>query len=82
MMNKPRKLLSESVNNKINMVRDVFHRKRYYDLQEEIIRSRYRRSTRDPSGRSEEVHLYVDSERMTDYVNALNWMTKNGNQKR
>tara|TARA_B100000212_G_scaffold90382_1_gene66333 strand:+ start:3023 stop:3265 length:243 start_codon:yes stop_codon:yes gene_type:complete len=80
-MNKP-KIISEAVNNKINMVRDVFHRKRYYDLQEEIIRSRYIRSTRDPSDRSEEVHLYVDSERMTDYVNALNWMTKNGNQKR
>ena len=76
------KVISEAVNNKINMVRDVFHRKRYYDLQEEIIRSRYIRPTRDTSGRSEEVHLYVDSERMTDYVNALNWMTKNGNQKR
>ena len=81
-MNKPRKLLSESVNNKINMVRDVFHRKRYYDLQDEMIRSRYIRTTRGISEGSEEVQLYVESERMTDYVNALNWMTKNGNQKR
>ena len=81
MMNKP-KIISEAVNNKINMVRDVFHRKRYNDLQDEMIRSRYIRTTRGISEGSEEVQLYVESERMTDYVNALNWMTKNGNQKR
>jgi hypothetical protein len=81
-MNRQRKPLSESINNKINMVRNVFNKKRFEDLQDEMFRSRVKQSLRGISEESEEVQLLVESKRMTDYVNTLNWMTNNGNQTR
>ena len=81
-MNKLRKPLSESVNNKINMIREVFHRKRYEDLQDEMFRSRVKDSLRGISEGSEDVQLLIEGKRMTSYVNTLNWMTNNGNQTR
>ena len=81
-MNRQRKPLSESLNKKINMVRNVFKRKRFEDLQDEMFRSRVKDSLRGISEGSEDVQLLVESKRMSDYVNTLNWMTKNGNQTR
>ena len=81
-MKKLRQPLSESVNNKINMVRNVFNKKRFEDLQDEMFRSRVKQSLRGISEGSEDVQLLIESKRMSDYVNTLNWMTKNGNQTR
>ena len=81
-MKKLRQPLSESVNNKINMIREVFHRKRYEDLQAELFKSRVKNSLRGISEGSEDVQLLIESKRMSDYVNTLNWMTNNGNQTR
>ena len=81
-MNRQRKPLSESINNKINMVRNVFNKKRFEDLQDEMFRSRVKQSLRGISEESEDVQLLIESKRMTDYVNTLNWMTNNGNQTR
>ena len=64
------------------MVRNVFNKKRFEDLQDEMFRSRVKQSLRGISEESEEVQLLVESKRMTDYVNTLNWMTNNGNQTR
>ncbi len=81
-MNKPRKLLSEAVNNKINMVRNVFNRRRYEDLRDEMFLRRVESSLSEFSEGSEDVQLLCESERMSSYVNTLNWMTNNGNQTR
>ena len=81
-MNKLRKPLSEAVNNKINMVRNVFNRKRYEDLRDEMFLRRVESSLSEFSEGSEDVQLLIESKRMSDYVNTLNWMTKNGNQTR
>ena len=79
-MNKPRKLLSEAVNNKINMVRNVFNRRRYEDLRDEMFLRRVESSLSEFSEGSEDVQLLCESKRMSSYVNTLNWMTKHGNQ--
>jgi hypothetical protein len=63
-MNRQRKPLSESINNKINMVRNVFNKKRFEDLQDEMFRSRVKQSLRGISEESEEVQLLVESKRM------------------
>ena len=63
------------------MVRNVFKRKRFEDLQDEMFTLRVQDSLRGISEGSEDVQLLVESKRMSDYVNTLNWMTKNGNQK-
>ena len=81
-MKKLRQPLSESVNNKINMIREVFHRKRYEDLQDEMFRSRVKESLRSISEASEDVQLLIEGKRMTSYVNTLNGMTNNGDQTR
>ena len=81
-MNRQRKPLSESLNKKINMVRNVFKRKRFEDLQDEMFRSRVKDSLRGISEGSEDVQLLIEGKRMTSYVNTLNWMTNNGNQTR
>ena len=39
-------------------------------------------SLRGISEGSEDVQLLIESKRMSDYVNTLNWMTRNGNQTR
>ena len=77
-----RQPLSESVNNKINMVRNVFKKKRFEELQDEMFHIRVQDSLRGISEGSEDVQLLIESKRMSDYVNTLNWMTKNGNQTR
>ena len=64
------------------MVRNVFNKKRFEDLQDEMFRSRVKQSLRGISEESEDVQLLIESKRMSDYVNTLNWMTKNGNQTR
>ncbi len=64
------------------MVRNVFNKKRFEDLQDEMFRSRVKQSLRGISEESEDVQLLIESKRMTDYVNTLNWMTNNGNQTR
>ena len=81
-MKKLRQPLSESVNNKINMVRNVFKKKRFEELQDEMFHIRVQDSLRCISEGSEDVQLLIESKRMSDYVNTLNWMTKNGNQTR
>ena len=81
-MNKPRKLLSEAVNNKINMVRNVFNRRRYEDLRDEMFLRRVESSLSEFSEGSEDVQLLCESKRMSSYINTLNWMTNNGNQTR
>ena len=81
-MNKPRKLLSEKVNNKINMVRNVFNRRRYEDLRDEMFLRRVESSLSEFSEGSEDVQLLCESKRMSSYINTLNWMTNNGNQTR
>ena len=81
-MKKLRQPLSESVNNKINMVRNVFKKKRFEELQDKMFHIRVQDSLRGISEGSEDVQLLVESKRMSDYVNTLNWMTKNGNQTR
>ena len=81
-MNRHKKVISEAVNNKINMVRNVFKRKRFEDLQDEMFTLRVQDSLRGISEGSEDVQLLIESKRMSDYVNTLNWMTKNGNQTR
>ena len=81
-MNRQRKPLSESLNKKINMVRNVLKRKRFEDLQDEMFHIRVQDSLRGISEGSEDVQFLIESKRMSDYVNTLNWMTKNGNQTR
>ena len=81
-MKKLRQPLSEGVNNKINMVRNVFKKRRWEDFQDEMFHKRVQDSLRGISEGSEDVQLLIESKRMSDYVNTLNWMTKNGNQTR
>ena len=81
-MNRQRKPLSESLNNKINMVRNVFKKKRFDELQDEMFHIRVQDSLRGISEGSEDVQLLIEGKRMTSYVNTLNWMTNNGNQTR
>ena len=81
-MKKLRQPLSESVNNKINMVRNVFKKRRWEDFQDEMFHKRVRDSMREFSEGSEDVQLLSEGKRMSSYVNTLRWMTKYGNQKR
>ena len=81
-MNRRKKVISEALNNKINMVRNVINRKRYEDFHNESLHRQYEDTQRHLYNDSQDVQLLIEGERMSDYVNTLNWMTKNGSEKR
>jgi len=81
-MNRRKKVITEAVNNKINMVRHVINRKRFEDFHNESLHRQYEDTHRHVYDDSQDVQLLIEGKRMSDYVNTLNWMTKNGSEKR